>query len=171
MPGFYQISLVLSQVRISDQYKLTHKQTDVEDIVLYELWSLEQSLLVVHDFASGRRELTPLGCSEGLCAMLSSTLGLGQSYCLKHSWSWGKLWFIFLLVCWRQIIVLLNFGWVCKEQMKCFWICLSLSQFIQFQPFCRLYQPPLVQLMGNWEHCILLVHMATVLWPWINWVF
>lgn len=85
MPGFYQISLLMSQVRISDQYKLTHKQTDVEDIVLYELWSLEQSLLVVHDFCLRQKGAHPFRLSEGLCAMLSSTLGLGQSYCLKHS--------------------------------------------------------------------------------------
>lgn len=49
MPGFYQISPVVSQMRISDQYKLTDKLTDVGDIVPYKLWSLEQNLLVVND--------------------------------------------------------------------------------------------------------------------------
>lgn len=48
MPGFDQISPFVSQMRISDQYKLMHKLTGVGDIVPYKPWSLEQSLLVVH---------------------------------------------------------------------------------------------------------------------------
>lgn len=60
MPGFYQISPVESQMHISDQYKLTHKLTDVGDIVPYKLWSLEQSLLVVNDSLTQAEENSPL---------------------------------------------------------------------------------------------------------------